>query len=70
MSWPQYRDGGFEGSVSKFFGVKAIPHTFTIGSDGVLQGGLRVSSACLQSNARPQNNFDFRLTGGVAAATR
>jgi thiol-disulfide isomerase/thioredoxin len=37
MSWPQYRDGGFEGSVAKLFGVKAIPHTFTIDADGVLQ---------------------------------
>jgi peroxiredoxin len=37
MNWLQYRDGGFEGSVAKLFGVKAIPHTFTIDADGVLQ---------------------------------
>jgi thiol-disulfide isomerase/thioredoxin len=37
MNWPQYRDGGFEGSVAKLFGVTAIPHTFTIDADGVLQ---------------------------------
>ena len=37
MSWPQYRDGGFGGSVAKLFGAKAIPDTFTIDSDGVLQ---------------------------------
>jgi thiol-disulfide isomerase/thioredoxin len=37
MSWPQCRDGGFEGAVAKLFGVKAIPHTFTIDADGVLQ---------------------------------
>jgi thiol-disulfide isomerase/thioredoxin len=37
MTWPQYRDGGFEGPVSKLFAVTAIPHTFTIDSDGVLQ---------------------------------
>jgi thiol-disulfide isomerase/thioredoxin len=37
MNWPQYRDGGFEGSVAKLFGVRAIPHTFTIDADGVLQ---------------------------------
>jgi thiol-disulfide isomerase/thioredoxin len=37
MTWPQYRDGGFEGSIAKLFGVHAIPHTFTIDSDGVLQ---------------------------------
>jgi thiol-disulfide isomerase/thioredoxin len=37
MTWPQYFDGGFTGSVAKMFGVKAIPHTFTIDADGVLQ---------------------------------
>lgn len=37
MGWPQYRDGGFTGPVSKIFGVTAIPHTFTVDADGVLQ---------------------------------
>jgi thiol-disulfide isomerase/thioredoxin len=37
MTWLQYRDGGFTGPVSKMFAVEAIPHTFTIDSDGVLQ---------------------------------
>jgi thiol-disulfide isomerase/thioredoxin len=37
MTWPQYRDGGFTGPVSKLFSVTAIPHTFTIDADGVLQ---------------------------------
>jgi peroxiredoxin len=37
MTWPQYLDGGFSGSMSKLFGVEAIPHTFTIDADGVLQ---------------------------------
>jgi hypothetical protein len=37
MNWPQYCDGGFSGSVAKLFGVRAIPHTFTIDADGVLQ---------------------------------
>jgi len=37
MTWLQYRDGGFEGSVAKQFGVKAIPATFTIDADGVLE---------------------------------
>ncbi|HEY6127601.1 MAG TPA: redoxin domain-containing protein [Candidatus Acidoferrum sp.] len=37
MTWPQYRDGGFTGSVAKMFNVNAIPHTFTIDADGVLQ---------------------------------
>ncbi len=37
MTWVQYRDGGFTGPVSRLFGVEAIPHTFTIDADGVLQ---------------------------------
>lgn len=37
MTWPQYRDGGFTGPISRMFAVNAIPHTFTIDADGVLQ---------------------------------
>jgi thiol-disulfide isomerase/thioredoxin len=37
MTWAQYFDGGFTGPVSKMFAVNAIPHTFTIDADGVLQ---------------------------------
>jgi peroxiredoxin len=37
MTWSQYRDGGFDGPVATLFAVKAIPHTFTIDADGVLQ---------------------------------
>jgi thiol-disulfide isomerase/thioredoxin len=37
MTWLQYCDGGFKGPVAKLFGVTAIPHTFTIDADGVLQ---------------------------------
>ena len=37
MTWLQYRDGGFNGPVSRLFDVGAIPHTFTIDADGVLQ---------------------------------
>jgi thiol-disulfide isomerase/thioredoxin len=37
MTWPQYRDGGFGGPIAKIFAVTAIPHTFTIDADGVLQ---------------------------------
>ena len=37
MSWPQYFDGGFKGPMAELFGVHAIPHTFTIDADGVLQ---------------------------------
>jgi thiol-disulfide isomerase/thioredoxin len=37
MTWLQYRDGGFKGPIASLFGVEAIPQTFTIDSDGVLQ---------------------------------
>jgi hypothetical protein len=37
MTWPQYRDGGFAGPIATMFVVHAIPHTFTIDADGVLQ---------------------------------
>ncbi len=37
MTWPQYCDGGFTGPIARMFGVSAIPHTFTIDADGVMQ---------------------------------
>jgi thiol-disulfide isomerase/thioredoxin len=37
MTWLQYRDGDFEGPVARKFSVHAIPHTFTIDADGVMQ---------------------------------
>jgi thiol-disulfide isomerase/thioredoxin len=37
MTWPQYRDGGFTGRVATLFSVRAIPQTFTIDAEGVLQ---------------------------------
>jgi thiol-disulfide isomerase/thioredoxin len=37
MTWLQARAGGWDGALPKMFNVKAIPHTFTIDSNGVLQ---------------------------------
>jgi len=37
MTWLQVRDGGNNGKVSKEFGVTAIPATFSIDADGVLE---------------------------------
>ena len=37
MTWHQCRAGGFKGPVAQLFGVNAIPNTFTIDADGVLQ---------------------------------
>jgi thiol-disulfide isomerase/thioredoxin len=51
MTWPQYRDGGFEGSVARAFDVHAIPHTFTVDADGVLQDE-NVGDAALQGKLK------------------
>jgi thiol-disulfide isomerase/thioredoxin len=37
MTWLQYRDGSFDGPIAKSFGINAIPATFTIDADGVLE---------------------------------
>ena len=37
MTWLQYRDGYFTGPIATLFAVTAIPATFTIDADGVLQ---------------------------------
>jgi len=37
MAWAQYRDGGFDGPIAQIFAVTAIPHTFTVDVNGVLQ---------------------------------
>jgi len=37
MVWPQYCDGGWTGPITKLFDVHAIPQTFTIDAEGVLQ---------------------------------
>jgi len=37
MTWLQYRDGGFTGRIAAQFAVNAIPATFTIDADGVLE---------------------------------
>lgn len=51
MTWLQYRDGGFAGPISKMFGVRAIPHTFTIDSDGVLQDE-RIGDASIEGKLK------------------
>jgi thiol-disulfide isomerase/thioredoxin len=37
MTWLQYRDGRFTGPMATRFGVTAIPFTFSIDADGVLE---------------------------------
>ena len=51
MTWPQYRDGDFGGPVARMFAVNAIPHTFTIDADGVLQDE-RIGDASIEGKLR------------------
>lgn len=37
MTWMQYRDGKWDGEMAKLFAVNAIPATFSIDADGVLE---------------------------------
>jgi thiol-disulfide isomerase/thioredoxin len=37
MTWLQARDGGFNGRIAQLFAVRAIPATFSIDADGVLE---------------------------------
>jgi thiol-disulfide isomerase/thioredoxin len=37
MTWPQYRDGGYSGEISRLYGVQGVPTTAIIDADGVLQ---------------------------------
>jgi thiol-disulfide isomerase/thioredoxin len=37
MTWPQYRDAGFDGKIATLFSIHAIPATFSIDADGVLE---------------------------------
>jgi thiol-disulfide isomerase/thioredoxin len=37
MTWLQYRDGSFDGNLATLFAIHAIPATFTIDADGVLE---------------------------------
>jgi thiol-disulfide isomerase/thioredoxin len=51
MTWQHCRDGGFEGPLSRLFSVNAIPHTFTIDADGVLQDE-RIGDASIEGKLK------------------
>jgi len=76
MTWLQYRDGGFDGNIAKKFGVTAIPATFTIDADGVLEdqhvgdadieGKLKklVARAAEANNRKPVPVVEGKAPGG------
>ena len=51
MTWPQYRDGSFDGTIATAFGIHAIPATFTIDADGVLED-QRVGDADIEKKLK------------------
>jgi len=51
MTWLQYRDGYFTGPIATRFGVTAIPSTFTIDADGVLED-QHVGDASIEGKIR------------------
>jgi peroxiredoxin len=50
MTWVQYRDANHE--LSKAFGVDAIPHYFTIDSDGVLTAEMMGSGSDVEGKLK------------------
>ena len=53
MSWLNCRDGSFDGPMATMFNVHAIPHTFTIDVDGVLQDE-HVGDAAIEGKLKKQ----------------
>jgi thiol-disulfide isomerase/thioredoxin len=37
MTWPQYRDGGYDGKIATLFGVRGIPNTIIVDANGVFK---------------------------------
>jgi hypothetical protein len=50
MTWPQYRDA--DGALSRAYGVNAIPHYFSIDTDGVLASVKVGSGADVEGDVR------------------
>ena len=67
MNWMHYRDGAFEGPIAKMFNVKAIPHTFTIDPDGVLQDE-RIGDASIEGKLKKLVSRARELQGTEKAA--
>ena len=53
MTWMNCRDGRFDGPMARLFSVHAIPQTFTIDADGVLQDE-HVGDAAIEGKLKKQ----------------
>jgi len=70
MTWPQYRDGYFDGPLARMFRVTAIPATFTIDADGVIRD-QHVGDADIESNIQKLiNRATSAPSPGTIAALR
>jgi thiol-disulfide isomerase/thioredoxin len=69
MTWLNYRDGGFEGPIAKLFGVEAIPHTFTIDADGVLQDE-QIGDASIEGKLKKQVARATERQAGASPSAR
>lgn len=67
MTWMHYRDGGFNGPIAKMFGVEAIPHTFTIDADGVLQDE-HIGDASIEGKLKKLVSHARDVQGGEKSA--
>ncbi|HEV2486122.1 MAG TPA: redoxin domain-containing protein [Terracidiphilus sp.] len=77
MTWLQYRDGHFNGPIATLFAVKAIPATFSIDADGVLEdqhigdadieGKLKklISQAVESSNRKAASAATIKASGAA-----
>jgi thiol-disulfide isomerase/thioredoxin len=73
MTWMQYRDGGFDGRISRQFSVNGIPATFTIDADGVLEdqhvGDADIEGKLKKLIARAAEAANRKATPAVADKT-
>jgi len=67
MTWTNCRDGGFDGPMATLFAVHAIPNTFTIDADGVLQDE-HVGDAAIEGKLKKQIARARELQAAVNAA--
>jgi thiol-disulfide isomerase/thioredoxin len=67
MTWMNCRDGKFDGPIAKMFDVRAIPHTFTIDADGVLQDE-HIGDAAIEGKLKKQIARARELEAAVKTA--
>jgi thiol-disulfide isomerase/thioredoxin len=68
MTWLQYRDGGFKGPMATRFKVDAIPATFSIDADGVLED-QHVGDANIQGHLKKMIARAVELANRKASAS-